>query len=183
MITHGSPEVTTFFHQDVLGNVVMLTDSAGDEVESYRYEVWGGFEATQGGTAITGDPISRFLFTGREWDAELGIYHYRARAYSPELGRFLQQDPIDFNSGDINLSRYVSNVITSRIDPLGLDDLNLLPRRDEHENRIADRVDRSKAYKGDYTVAAHGEPGQVYDSNFNPISVDKLADLIKKPLR
>jgi len=99
--------------------VVMLTNAAGDEVESYRYEVWGGFEGTQGGTASSGDPISRFLFTGREWDPELGIYHYRARAYSPELGRFLQQDPIDFVGGDVNLFRYCGNDPVNWVDPKG----------------------------------------------------------------
>jgi uncharacterized protein RhaS with RHS repeats len=34
------------------------------------------------------------MFTGRQWDSESGLYYYRARYYSPSLGRFLQPDPI-----------------------------------------------------------------------------------------
>lgn len=34
-----------------------------------------------------------FAYTGREWDAATGLYHYRARAYDAETGRFLQEDP------------------------------------------------------------------------------------------
>ena len=34
-----------------------------------------------------------------EYDSETGLYHYRARAYSPALGRFLQPDPISFSGG------------------------------------------------------------------------------------
>ena len=34
------------------------------------------------------------LFAGREFDAEAGLYYVRARTYSPELGRFLQRDPV-----------------------------------------------------------------------------------------
>ena len=39
---------------------------------------------------------NRFLFTGREYLPELGLYDYRHRIYSPDLGRFLQTDPIRF---------------------------------------------------------------------------------------
>jgi RHS repeat-associated protein len=60
------------------------------------------------------------LFTGREWNGEIGIYDYRNRIYSPELGRFLQTDPIRFEAGDVNLYRYVSNNPVKWIDAFGL---------------------------------------------------------------
>jgi RHS repeat-associated protein len=59
------------------------------------------------------------LFTGREWIGEIGIYDYRNRIYSPELGRFLQTDPIRFDAGDVNLYRYVSNNPMNWVDPDG----------------------------------------------------------------
>jgi RHS repeat-associated protein len=60
------------------------------------------------------------LFTGREWIGEIGIYDYRNRVYSPELGRFLQTDPIRFEAGDVNLYRYVGNSPIDWVDEQGL---------------------------------------------------------------
>jgi len=112
--------VTKFFHQDVLGNVVALTNGGGDLVEEYRYDVWGNFEAVdQNGDPTSGKPQSPFLFTARKWDPEPGIYYYRARSYSQELGRFMQQDRIGFRGGDLNLARYVVNNPVNFVDPWG----------------------------------------------------------------
>jgi RHS repeat-associated protein len=69
--------------------------------------------------AIT-SAASRFLFTAREFDPETHLYHYRARAYDQDLGRFTQFDPIDFDGDDVNLSRYVSNNSLNWIDAMGL---------------------------------------------------------------
>ena len=50
----------------------------------------------------------------------IGIYDYRNRVYSPDLGRFLQTDPIRFDAGDGNIYRYVFNTPVNWVDPLGL---------------------------------------------------------------
>ena len=119
----ASDGTVSYYHQDVLGNVVMLTDSTGSAVESYSYDVWGKVSARNAsGATVTSTPKSRFLFTGREYDAESGLYDYRARAYSPELGRFLQMDPNKFGGGDANIFRYVGNDPITWRDPLGLQD-------------------------------------------------------------
>ena len=47
-------------------------------------------------------------FTGRQYDAESGLYHYRARAYSPDIGRFMQQDPAGMVDG-ANMYAYCGN--------------------------------------------------------------------------
>jgi uncharacterized protein RhaS with RHS repeats len=44
----SSSGVLTFYHQDWLGNVVLLTSSAGAKVESYTYDVWGNASAFDG---------------------------------------------------------------------------------------------------------------------------------------
>ena len=62
----------------------------------------------------------RFLFTGREWDGETSLYFFRARYYVAGLGRFLNEDPAGFGSGDLNLFRYVLNHPTTSGDPTGL---------------------------------------------------------------
>jgi RHS repeat-associated protein len=53
------------------------------------------------------------------WLPELGLYHYKARAYSPTLGRFLQTDPIGYNEG-VNLYAYVGSDPVNGTDPTGL---------------------------------------------------------------
>jgi RHS repeat-associated protein len=70
---------------------------------------------------FSADPYAnRFLYTRREFLKEANLYDYLNRAYSAELGRFLQRDPIQFDAGDGNLYRYVSNDPTDKVDSLGL---------------------------------------------------------------
>lgn|GEM_PF-5590373 len=54
-----------------------------------------------------------------EYIAELGLYDYRNRIYSPDLGRFLQTDPARFGAQDVNLYRYVRNTPSTLRDAFG----------------------------------------------------------------
>src|SRR5207248_998503 len=60
-----------------------------------------------------------FSYTGREFDADLDLYDYRARYYDPHLGRFISEDPMSFAADDANLYRYVGNSPTFMVDPTG----------------------------------------------------------------
>jgi RHS repeat-associated protein len=66
---------------------------------------------------------NRFMFTGREYFPELGLYDFRNRFYYPALGRFLQSDPTGFDAGDANLFRYCGGDPINGSDPFGLHDL------------------------------------------------------------
>jgi RHS repeat-associated protein len=117
---------SVYYHHDGLGSTVVQTDAAGAKIESYTCDVFGTvsiFDAA-GFLQSSSTAGNRFLFTGREWITELGLYDYRNRVYSPDLGRFLQLDPIRFDAGDVNLYRYVNNNPVNLIDPLGLFILN-----------------------------------------------------------
>ena len=100
-----------YYHADGLGSVHRLTSQAGTAVHEYRYDVWGNLEmgANMGGPA----------FTGREWDPETQLYHYRARYYEPEVGRFLGEDPKRFVDGP-NFFAYVRSSPATLNDPYGL---------------------------------------------------------------
>jgi RHS repeat-associated protein len=63
----------------------------------------------------TGNP---FGYTGRRWDPDLNLYYYRARWYDPQLGTFLQTDPIG-SLDYVNLYAYVGLEPGNGTDPSG----------------------------------------------------------------
>ncbi|MER8422828.1 RHS repeat-associated core domain-containing protein [Mesorhizobium sp. M1403] len=79
--------------------------------EKYAYTAYGI-------NTVTGSGSAAYRFAGRRFDAETGLYHNRARAYSPTLGRFLQTDPIG-TKDNINLYAYAANSPVSGTDPMG----------------------------------------------------------------
>jgi len=113
---------TVYYHHDGLGSTVALTDSTGNVVESYTYDVYGQPSILSATYQLlpTSSVTNRFLFTGREYLADLALYDYRHRFYSPSLGRFMQTDPIRFEARDINLYRYVLGCPAALVDPSGL---------------------------------------------------------------
>jgi len=52
-------------------------------------------------------------------NAETNLYYYRARYYDPATGRFINEDPIEFEGGQ-DFYRYVRNRATELNDPMGL---------------------------------------------------------------
>ena len=114
---------TVYYQQDALGDVVALTNSAGDVVEKYAYDVFSKPTTKDGsGTVIPASAFgNRFMFTGREYVQEIKLYDYRNRMYSDSLGRFLQTDPVGLENREVNLYCYVFNRPTNYKDPLGLD--------------------------------------------------------------
>lgn len=105
---------TAWYLTDNVGTIRDIVDAAGDLLNHIDYDSFGQIIAQS--NAAVGD---RFTYTGREWDAETGLYYYRARYYDPQLGKFISTDPIGFAAGDANLYRYVSNSPITRIDPSG----------------------------------------------------------------
>ena len=49
-----------------------------------------------------------------------GLYYMRARFYDPAVKRFISEDPLGFDGGDLNLYAYVGNNPIMGVDPLGL---------------------------------------------------------------
>ena len=80
------------------------TDRVGPMVQSYQQ---------------SGSMPNPFTYTGREYDAETGLYYYRARYYDAEVGRFLGRDPVG-RFGKRSLYVYVHNNAVNMLDRLGL---------------------------------------------------------------
>jgi RHS repeat-associated protein len=95
---------------DIQGSLIASVDSATGTITRQGVQAYGE----------SADASGSFRYTGRRIDAEtLGLYYYRARMYSPGLGRFMQPDPIGY-AGGANLYAYVGNDPLNRLDPLGL---------------------------------------------------------------
>ena len=105
-----------YYQLDALGSVIGLTDESGHEVTQYAYDAFGQ-------VAISGEASDNpFQYTGRENDGT-GLYYYRARYYSPELQRFVSEDPLRLIGG-INFFLYVENNPVKYRDPEGLEATN-----------------------------------------------------------
>lgn len=105
-----------FYHADELGTPLFLTDGKGEIVLSQQTDAFGRVITTEG------DLENPFIFTGREYDVDLGMYYYRARWYDPEIGRFLTPDPAWSPlrpPPDLNTYVYARNAPTRFTDPLG----------------------------------------------------------------
>jgi RHS repeat-associated protein len=101
-----------YYQTDALGSIITLTDENGDIRTNYSYDPYGS-------VVISGETSDNsFQYTGRENDGT-ELHYYRFRYYSPELQRFISEDPIRLKGG-INFYAHVGNNPVNWIDPLGL---------------------------------------------------------------
>jgi RHS repeat-associated protein len=112
-----------FYHADGPGSVVAITNIAGQVLQRYGYDSWGNLRLNNGSFGFSGAGlVNTLVFTGREYDDESNLYHYRARTYDPAIGRFIQKDP---RQGGLsqpqsqNLYPYALNNPQNVLDPTG----------------------------------------------------------------
>jgi RHS repeat-associated protein len=106
----GGTTAKSWLYANQQGSIVALANSTGATTSSQAYGPFGETEGT---------PPSRFGYTGQQYLTPLGLYYYKARMYSPTLGRFLQTDPVGYKD-DLNLYAYVKNNPVNFTDPTGL---------------------------------------------------------------
>jgi RHS repeat-associated protein len=105
-----------YFLQDHLGSTTAFTNSSGASVSQMAYDSFGNPTA--------GASLTRYAYTGREFDSDTGLYYYRARWYDPKVGRFISEDPIGL-AGGINQFAYVGNDPQNATDPSGLYEIDV----------------------------------------------------------
>ena len=128
---HGPAVDQVFAQEDDTGDIFWaLADNQGTvrDVADYnagtdttsvvnhlKYDAYGNI------TAESNSSIDfRYAYTGRYFDEDSNLQYNRARWYDGTTGRWISEDPIGFDAGDANLSRYVGNGPTNATDPCGL---------------------------------------------------------------
>lgn len=102
---------THFLHADHQGSIIAVADCWGNRTNANGYDEYGIPNANNWG---------RFQYTGQAWLADVGMYYYKARMYSPTLGRFMQTDPIGYGDG-LNWHNYAGADPVNNSDPNGLE--------------------------------------------------------------
>jgi RHS repeat-associated protein len=134
-----------FYHKDGIKSVKALTNTSQTIVNQYEYEVFGGLKNQVQGV------VNPFLYTGRAYDEEIGLYYYRTRFYDPAIGRFNKKDLLFGRMHfplSLNKYTYVEGNPINYFDPFGL-------------ARIGSRP-------------LDIDPGVLYDGTNNPVRHDHI---------
>jgi RHS repeat-associated protein len=107
-----------YYHRNQQYSIVGLSDAAGTLVERYAYTAYGELTilAPDRTARTTSSFQNRYTYTGREWDAGLSLYYFRARWLDPKAGRFIGRDPLGYVDG---LGLYGAYFVPNKVDPEG----------------------------------------------------------------
>ncbi len=138
---------------DGKGNITTVTDSSGATAAAYGYDSFGI------PMSVSGTLDQPFMFSTKAYDTQTGLSYYGYRFYVPQLGRWLNRDPLG-EKGGINLYGFVKGNPINFVDFWGLTSLcDLRPgpiNPDDYYTPPSDGNDNPAYYKdpgdGDYVV-------------------------------
>ena len=77
---------TSYYGFDGHGSTRFLTSTRGTITDTYAYDAYGTLIASTVSTA------NNYLYSGEQYDSDLGFYYLRARYFNPQTGRFWTAD-------------------------------------------------------------------------------------------
>ncbi len=112
---------TVFIHNDHLGSAVIYTDADGGLLTETAFHPFGSVLIAPSGTLPP-------AFATKRLDADIGLYYFNARWYSPTMGRFISPDPLYLYQPEqglqepkrLNPYAYAGNNPVRYVDPSGL---------------------------------------------------------------
>jgi RHS repeat-associated protein len=120
--SNGNLALRLYAQQDANGNVTALVATSGNVVERFVYDAYGQVTVlAPDWSGPVGDAYNwTYLYQGARYETTSGLYDFRNRDYSPTLGRWLQQDPIGYAGGTMDLYQMEANNPVNRADSFGL---------------------------------------------------------------
>ncbi len=106
---------TYYYHYNHRGDVIAVSDSAGNLIFKADYDAYGKITRIDSGIF---DP--RYTFSTKRYFKDLELYYYGYRWYLPELGRWTTKDPIGYFSSELNLYIFLRNNSAKFLDSYGL---------------------------------------------------------------
>ncbi|NET91583.1 MAG: RHS repeat-associated core domain-containing protein, partial [Kamptonema sp. SIO1D9] len=150
-----------YYLTDAIGSVIALVDGNGEKIADFSYDSFGNLQRSgELPLHLGGD----FRFQGQWLESNTDFYHFRARYYDPQTGRFISRDPVEVietvpqSSNPYQFVYHNPHVYT---DPSGKYSLNELNVRQVMENILnqlranisdtlkQDAIDRFRGLSGD----------------------------------
>ena len=100
-----SCQEVNYFRCDHIGIPKEMTDKDGNLLWFGNYTGWGRLEEE---TKVKDSAYQPFRLQNQYADRETGLHYNFFRYYEPDVGRFVNQDPIRLNGGE-NLYRFAPN--------------------------------------------------------------------------
>ena len=111
-----------YYIKDITGNIIKIKDEEGNSIVEYKYDAYGKVEKT----IIENNNVSKynpFIYKGYYYDEEIELYYCNTRYYSPEIGRWISIDDVDYldpeSISGLNLYCYCMNDPINYCDPSG----------------------------------------------------------------
>jgi RHS repeat-associated protein len=164
-----------FYSTDHLGSTVLVANHLGQDV-------WRGDTSPFGDSVSGSGELSdseRLKYTGKDYDEDIGLYHFNARWYDADTARFVSEDPAQ---DGVSWFAYVGNNPLKYVDPTGLrqvqeaitegeeDEVNIDGLRYIIDKRLSAAIDLANSISQDHSVSSKFQ--------FNNENLPKLFSMI-----